>query len=286
MREVSQSSTGSYDQPPQPIPVKLPVFAIVVGAYEAMYDDCFAFLKLAAIPFGLLFYISFIELLAETGQVVGGALAVSILLEFTAVVLLSFLWCRRLVPPAERRHPSALRCFPWYLLCGLFLYLIVAALLFVWMFAAVSVWLWLIELISAASVLVQIGPALISVLGIALVFFMTARFLPVFPGVAIGTSVTFRAAWFAMEGNAWRVMAALLFAAAPVMLITLLLLSLVPTDVAVVSSLAIGVNALTQAAVWVVGLGASAGVAVSVFQSVRAHLPGARPLQLKLPGIT
>lgn len=251
-----------------------------------MYDDCFAFMRMAAIPFGLLVYVSFIELLAEAGRVVDGALAVSALLEFVAFALLSFLWCRRLLPPTERQHPPALRCFLWYLLCSLLLYLIVAALLFVGVILIAVLWQWLIELSFPFPVLAQIGPALIAVLAMAFVFFMTARFLPVFPGLAIGAPVTFRAAWFLMEGIAWRVVAAFLLAAAPVMLVTFLVLSLVPTDVAVVSSLAIGVNALTQAAIWVVGLGALAGVAAAVFQTVREHLPGSRPSQLNLPGIT
>ena len=266
----------SYEQPPEPVPLRLPVWGTVRQAWAVLFDDLPAFLKAALVPFLLLAYASYVDL---TGGTDGGSVA-AMFADTLAFLLLSFSWYRRRLLPADGHRPPVLRCFALYLLYSVVLLLVLTGL-------AVLFW---VSIGMGAQLMMETGPShdvlvlavVVPVVALTIAFhlFFYGRFILVFPSLAIGAGVTLRASWFLMSGNVWRLMATCVLAVLPPLSVGFLCATLFEVEAATASSLSVGVIASLQAMASVFGIAVFTGVAALAFRTIydRLTLPLLAPM--------
>jgi len=213
-----------------PSPVRIPVAVVTVGAYRFVFGRLGLFLELAWLPLLLLLAVAtmpawlpflaapesdsaVLRLLPDIGQLVAGGLCLN---------AFAVRWHQMMLfPGAAGAAPvSWFRSWLWFLLYSLAFYLANLA-----MFA-------LVFLLSGGEDMIQSGQILLLVLaaGMALPLWLCmARLSLLFPAAAYGRKLGPGAAWQAMRGNTWRLVACGLLAGLPLVLSVVVILGAVFT---------------------------------------------------------
>jgi len=211
-------------------PVRIPVAAVTVGAYRFVFGRLGLFLELAWLPLLLLLAVAtmpawlpflvtpdsdraVLSLLPDAAQLVAGGLCLN---------AFAVRWHQMMLFPGPPVAPPVSWFGPWlwFLLYTLAFYLANLA-----MFA-------LVFLLSGGEDLIQSGQILLLVLAVGMtlpVWLGMVRLSLLFPSAAYGQKLGPGAAWRAMRGNTWRVVACGLLAGLPLVLSAVVVLGAVFT---------------------------------------------------------
>lgn len=207
-------------------PVKIPVAAVTVGAYRSVFGRLGLFLELAWLPLLLLLAVAtmpawlsgvvapdadnaVLRLLPDVGQLVAGGLCLN---------AFAVRWHQMMLFQGGAAPVSWLRSWLWFLLYTFVFYLANLGLFT------------LVFLLSGGGDTDQTGQVLMLGLAAGLVlplWLVMVRLSLLFPAVAYGQILGPGAAWQAMRGNTWRVVACGFMAGVPLVLSVVLILGTV-----------------------------------------------------------
>ena len=275
----------SYEQPPEPASVRIPVWATAIGAYQMIFDDLSGFLKVAALPAIVLGMSLYLGIFQDIGLYRIAAFFVG----FLSVQLMSFHWRRRTLLPAEEHDSSFLSCLGPYLLRAYSLAFVVSGLMLVGGILAFYGGEFLYKG-DAGNVRSSVLAALLIVSAMALLcLYFVCRVILILPGSAVDADISARASWFLMAGNTWSVVGSVLLVMAPLLLLgffAVILWSVLwaMSPAFFFGPMGAGLQVLTLTTFFVLGITAVSSVSSIVIRLVRDSLAAQGLILLQTPG--